>query len=330
VRVCVRACVVCVSVHCLAGHCYPWSSNGRAVKRTMIDEKADVGRARGGDGSKSSHVCGQDFGGSDHDEIRLEIGHDDKEDKKHNAGGNPQTMEKGSQVTKSVGSNQNHDAGRLVAAPLAHGGGDLGSTGSEEISGRGVGDNSSLDLDVEDAIARVNASHNEHIVAWWQDTTETDNQVSSNMRERVLKRSWRASVGSSTSGLGNTAFSSSLGRKARSRSLGALFGADDSMEIHFCNAEEARQVARRLAPRYVSLRCADTRSPWRRRLGGNCLNLHHRLFWFEKNGPKVLLRLMRYLLLGSVIMLTIALEVRLIMHHPLISVLSFGMRIVQD
>jgi hypothetical protein len=39
---------------------------------------------------------------------------------------------------------------------------------------------------------------------------------------------------------------------------------------------------------------------------------------------------MRYLLLGSVIMLTIALEVRLIMHHPFISVLSFGMRIVQD
>ena len=281
----------------------------------MIDELTDVGRARGGDSGTSSHVCGQDFGGSEHDEIRLEIGHDDKEDKKHNAVGNPQTMETGSQDTKSVGADQKHDAGRLVAAPLAHRDGGLGSMGCDESSGRGVGDYSSPDLDVEDAIARVNASHNEHIVAWWQDTKETGNQVSSKMRERILKRSWRASVGSSTSGRGSTVFSSSLGQRARSGSLRALFGTDDSMETPFCNAEEARQVARRLAPRYVSLRCADARSPWRRRLGGNCLNLHQRLFWFEKNGPKALLRLMRYLLLGSVIMLTISLEVRLIMHH---------------
>ena len=51
-----------------------------------------------------------------------------------------------------------------AVSPLAHGGGDLwASTGCNDERG------SHERWDVEDAIARENASRNEHIVSWWRD-----------------------------------------------------------------------------------------------------------------------------------------------------------------
>ena len=49
----------------------------------------------------------------------------------------------------------------------------------------------------------------------------------------------------------------------------------------------------------------DTQSEWRKKIGGRCVNKHHQLFWLEKNGPKVILHVIRLLLLGSVILMTI-------------------------
>ena len=84
---------------------------------------------------------------------------------------------------------------------------------------------------------------------------------------------------------------------------------DDDMQINFQASDAARQGMRAFVPPYVKRLWIDTRSPWRKDLGGHCINNHHKLFWLEKNGPKLLLRMIRYLLLGCVVMITIALEV---------------------
>jgi hypothetical protein len=212
------------------------------------------------------------------------------------------------------------------------------------VRGQNFGSSDEIRLEVDHENKVGDSDEQNHAAD--KDAARPKNQISSKMRKYILNRSWRAGadstegadVNSSTKGAigratafsatiaarrhsafgstarrGSKAFGSTVGRKARSGPLGALIDADDSMEIHFLNAEEARQVMRRMVPRYVSLLWTDNRSPWRKRMGGSCLNQHQKLFWFEKNGPKSLLRLIRYLLLGSVVMLTITLEVRLIL-----------------
>ena len=85
--------------------------------------------------------------------------------------------------------------------------------------------------------------------------------------------------------------------------------ADDSMQVSFQSTDAARKKMRSFVPPYMKRPWKDTRSPWRKDLGGHCINNHQKLFWLEKNGPKFLLRMIRYLLLGCVVMITITLEV---------------------
>ncbi|EKX50513.1 hypothetical protein GUITHDRAFT_103745 [Guillardia theta CCMP2712] len=93
-------------------------------------------------------------------------------------------------------------------------------------------------------------------------------------------------------------------------SLRHVLSNPDDDKVIFDEEFSHRQHAR-FVPRYLLQADSNSlkeRSEWRRRIGGRVINHHQELFWFDKNGPGFLLRIIRHLLLASVVMIALSLE----------------------
>jgi len=169
-----------------------------------------------------------------------------------------------------------------------------------------------LDCEIEIAIDVSGQSFGADEISSLPQLSKSATPTSVALRSLPLSLSMQFLPSSPTSGAPTASNQAKLQSSNRQLSfnLRNILTSTDHNKVIFDEEFSHRKHAR-FVPKYIlqaDPKSLKERSKWRKFVGGRVINHHHELFWFDKNGPVFLLRIIRHLLLASVVMIALSLE----------------------